>query len=123
MRRFKEDTACCHPLGMSLLLSAKSNTVKIRGAEILNDCCERHADVRTALIKWIQFVSRASWKNHSELKRDFPSADYVGGDRYVFNIRGNRYRLICVAVFFAGRLDIRFIGTHAEYNKINAQTI
>ena len=123
MRRFKEDIACCPTLGMSLLLSAKSNTVKIRGAEILNDCCERHADVRTALIKWIQFVSRASWKNHSELKRDFPSADYVGGDRYVFNIRGNRYRLICVAVFFAGRLDIRFIGTHAEYDKINAQTI
>lgn len=90
---------------------------------MLIDCCERHADAKAALIKWIQSVSLASWKNHSELKRDFPSADYVGADRYVFNIKGNRYRLICVAVFFAGRLDIRFIGTHAEYDKINAKTI
>lgn len=97
--------------------------MKIRGSERLIDFYERHADVRVALIKWIRFVSLASWRNHSELKRDFPSADYVGGDRYVFNIKGNRYRLICVAVFFAGRLDIRFIGTHAEYDKIDAKTI
>lgn len=51
------------------------------------------------------------------------SADYVGNSRYVFNIKGNHYRIVTVVVFFAGSMVIRFIGTHAEYDKIDASTI
>lgn len=54
-----------------------------------------------------------------KLLKDFgKSADYVGNDRYVFNISGNKFRLITIVVFFQGFLHIRFIGTHAEYDKI-----
>jgi len=66
---------------------------------------------------------KAEWKNHNELKADYPSADYVKNNRYVFNLMGNNYRLVVVVVFFAGEINIRFAGTHAEYNKINASTI
>jgi len=57
------------------------------------------------------------------MKADFPDADYVTNSRYVFNLKGNNYRLIVVVVFFAGELNIRFAGTHSEYDKIQAKTI
>ncbi|MDE6696037.1 MAG: type II toxin-antitoxin system HigB family toxin [Muribaculaceae bacterium] len=50
--------------------------------------------------------------------KSFPSADYVGNQHYVFNIRGNRYRLIVVVKFTIGRVFIRFVGTHEEYDRI-----
>ena len=66
----------------------------------------------------IRFVEKTEWKSHAELKQAFPSADYVGNDRYVFNISGNKFRLVTIVVFFQGFLHIRFVGTHAEYDKI-----
>jgi len=48
----------------------------------------------------------------------FNNVDYVGNDRYVFNIKGNHYRLVVVIRFLKGRVFIRFVGTHAEYDKI-----
>ena len=65
----------------------------------------------------------ASWKNHADLKQDFPSANYVGNSRYVFNIKGNSYRMVVVVIFVAGILTIQFIGTHEEYDRINCSTI
>ena len=66
----------------------------------------------------LKFVEKTEWKSHAELKQAFPSADYVGNDRYVFNISGNKFRLVTIVVFFQGFLHIRFVGTHAEYDKI-----
>lgn len=63
------------------------------------------------------------WSNHAELKQDFPSADYVGEGRYVFNIKGNNYRMVVIVLFIDDILTIRFVGTHAEYDKINCLTI
>jgi mRNA interferase HigB len=62
-------------------------------------------------------------QNHNELKQAFPSADYIGGARYIFNIKGNGYRIVAVVVFVAGTLTIRFVGTHNDYNKIDCKTI
>ncbi len=91
----------------------------IRKRNILDDFALKHVDVKTALQRWIDIVEEAEWKSHAELKFDFPSADYVGNERYVFNIKGNRYRLIVVIVFVAGLITIDFIGTHAEYDKLS----
>jgi len=77
-----------------------------------------HPDVKDALERWSNIVADASWKCHAELKADFPSADYVGNNRYVFNIKGNNYRTVVMVVFFAGTVAIRFVGTHSEYDKI-----
>jgi len=83
----------------------------------------KHSNALNPLNNWIERVERAKWSNHNELKADFPSADYVSNNRYVFNIKGNNYRIIVVVVFFAGELNVRFAGTHAEYDKIDAKKI
>ncbi len=75
-------------------------------------------DSKVALEKWYDDTIQADWKNFSDLRRDFPSADYVGNQHYVFNIRGNKYRLIVVVKFTIGRVFIRFVGTHIDYDEI-----
>lgn len=89
----------------------------------LVDFVRKHADSRIAINAWAESIERAKWSNHSELKQSFPSADYVKNNRYVFNIKGNNYRIVVVIVFFAQECNIRFVGTHAEYSKIDASTI
>ena len=71
-----------------------------------------------ALNDWFIRTKLANWSNFNELRYDFPSCDYVGNDRFVFNIKGNRYRLIAIIHFDIRTVYIRFIGTHAEYDKI-----
>jgi len=97
--------------------------MKIRNKELLNKYVAKHANVRTSVQHWINFVEEVYWKSHNELKLDFPSTDYVGNGRYVFNIQGNNYRLVVIVVFIEGYMKIRFIGTHAEYDKIDCKTI
>lgn len=95
----------------------------ITGSEIFDEFCKKHTDAETALAKWVQEVVAAQWTNHNELKNSFASADYVGNNRYVFNLKGNRYRIVVVIVFFAGFVEVRFIGTHSEYDKIDVKTV
>ncbi|MDR3118704.1 MAG: type II toxin-antitoxin system HigB family toxin [Mediterranea sp.] len=68
-------------------------------------------------------VEVSEWKSHNDVKQTFPSADYVGNAKYVFNIKGNGFRIVAVVVFVAGTVTIRFIGTHEDYNRINCKTI
>lgn len=95
----------------------------IANKEILDGYVQTHAQVAAPLNKWIVEVRAATWKNHSDLKSTFPSADYVKNGRYVFNIGGNRYRLVAVVLFIGGVMNIRFIGTHSEYDRIDCATI
>jgi len=83
----------------------------------------KHAITKNALENWIKIVESCEWKNHADVKQTFPTADYVGNAKYVFNIKGNEYRIVAVVVFIAGTLTIRYIGTHEEYNKIDCKTI
>ena len=80
-------------------------------------------DARVSLERWYHIVLEAHWRNLGEMKADFPSVDYVGNQRYVFNIRGNKYRLVVVVKFVMGYVFIRFIGTHSEYDKIDCSSI
>lgn len=82
-----------------------------------------HSDAKEALERWYAIAEDASWQNLSEIRLDFPSADYVGNQHYVFNIRGNKYRLVVVIKFTIGYVFIRFVGTHSEYDKIDCSTI
>ena len=92
--------------------------MKLLKYKLLKDFWKSHRDAEAPLIRWAEYVENCNWKNHADLKETFPSADYVGNDRDVFNISGNKYRLITVVVFFNGFLQVRFVGTHAEYDKI-----
>ena len=89
----------------------------------LTSFAERHVDSSEALEKWYEFVLKSNWNSLSQIKLDFSSVDYVGCDRYVFNIKGNRYRIIALIHFSVRTVYIRFVGTHSEYDKINAKTI
>jgi mRNA interferase HigB len=89
----------------------------------LREFWEKHPDSEIPLRLWFTKVKKAKWKNLNELKSDYPTADYVGDNRVVFDIKGNHYRII-VLVFFEGqKVYIRFVGTHKKYDKIDAKTI
>lgn len=72
---------------------------------------------------WLAEAMAAEWKSPVEIKRQFASASVIGGRRLVFNISGNRFRLVVAVNYQFGVIDIRFIGTHAEYDDINVETI
>lgn len=80
-------------------------------------------DSKVALERWYEIVESADWRSFADIKEDFASVDSVGNQHYVFNIKGNKYRLIVVVKFVMGYVFIRFVGTHEEYDKINASTI
>ncbi len=84
---------------------------------------EKHSNSKIGLKLWYQKIINGKWKNINELKNDFPYADYFGNNRVVFNIKGNNFRLITIVFFDGQKIYIRFIGTHAEYDKINAKII
>lgn len=78
----------------------------------------KHADARTALEEWFEKAELADWQNFSDVKDSFRSADWVGNNRIVFNIKGNDYRLVVLVLFKIKMVYVRFIGTHAEYDKV-----
>ena len=80
-------------------------------------------DARVALERWYDIAQQADWRTLSDIREDFPTTDYVGNQHYVFDIRGNRYRLVVVIKFTIGRIFVRFVGTHSEYDKIDCSTI
>jgi mRNA interferase HigB len=84
---------------------------------------EKHRDTVVPLMEWYDIVSEADWSNVNDVKQTFNSADYVGNERMVFNIKGNRYRLVAAVLFSIRTVYIKFIGTHAEYDKIDVETI
>ena len=80
-------------------------------------------DAAVTLERWYELTEAAQWTSFADMKADFGSVDAVGNQHYVFNIRGNRYRLVVVVKFMMGYVFIRFVGTHEEYVRINATTI
>ena len=80
-------------------------------------------DARVALERWYDITEKSSWKNLSEIKVDFPATDYVGNQHYVFNIKGNKYRLVVVVKFTIGYVFIRKVCTHQEYEQLDCSTI
>jgi mRNA interferase HigB len=82
-----------------------------------------HSDSKTALEEWFSKTKNADWSCFADIKKSFNSVDSVGNQHYVFNIKGNDYRLIVVIKITIKTVLIRFIGTHAEYDKIDAANI
>lgn len=82
-----------------------------------------HPDAETALEDWYQKVRKANWNCFADMKKMFNSVDAIGNQHYVFNIRGNNYRLIVVIKFTIKTVLIRFIGSHAEYDIVDAKNI
>lgn len=90
---------------------------------ILSEFGVDHNDSIDALNVWYETVKQADWKCLNDIKQQFRTVDYVGNDRYVFNIKGNKYRLVVMIFFDIRTIYIRFIGTHAEYVKIDCAIV
>jgi mRNA interferase HigB len=97
--------------------------LRVIAKKILREFWERHKDCEQQLKAWFQEVSKVEWTNPNEIKAEYPSASIIGDDRIVFNTKGNSYRLIVKINFDYQIVWIRFIGTHSQYDKINAKTI
>lgn len=82
-----------------------------------------HGDAKLPLEQWYDVAENTLWHNLSDIKKDYPATDYVGNQHYVFNIKGNKYRLVVVVKFTIGHIFIRLVGTHAEYDKIDVSNI
>jgi mRNA interferase HigB len=103
----------------------------IVGRNLLSELVEREKRLRPAQGKtlerrvaaWTQEISAATWKQPTDVKQAFGSADIIGNNRIVFDICGNNYRIIAQFNYVAGVALIRFAGTHQQYDKIDARTI
>lgn len=82
-----------------------------------------YADSEASLRAWYHDAKAAEWKSSNELKQQYKNASIVGDGRVVFNIKGNDYRLVVAIDYEFQVIFIRFIGTHRQYDKIDAKTI
>lgn len=82
-----------------------------------------HSDSRQPLLAWYDEAVAARWNTPQDIKDQYASASFVGNNRVVFNIKGNHYRLIVAIAYRFQAVYIKFIGTHAEYDKIDAATV
>ena len=85
--------------------------------------CKKYPEAANALQEWYHELVLCNFKNFNELKRDYPKASIVANDRVVFNIMGNKYRLVIRIVFDYKAIQIKWFGTHAEYDKIDVTII
>lgn len=92
--------------------------MRIFTEQALKEYAERFPAARVAIQDWVVKVKRSEWKCFADVKATFNSVDNVGNQHYVFNLKGNDYRLIVVIKFTIKFVYVRFIGTHAEYDKI-----
>ena len=91
--------------------------------KIILDFCLAEHKAKDALLRWYRIVELSDWANLNTMKEVFNDVDYVGNDRFVFNIGGNRYRIVTMIHFSKRTVYVRFIGTHSAYDKINCKTI
>ncbi len=89
----------------------------------LREFSEKHPPAKTPLDTWFAEVNRAKWSSFADIRGAYGSADVVAGNRVIFNIGGNKYRLVVKVAYKCGKVFVRFVGTHAEYDKIDAKTI
>lgn len=82
-----------------------------------------HPETQTALEDWFTKTRKAEWKCFADVRKTFRSADSIGNQHYVFNIKGNNFRLISVIKFNIQTVYIRFIGNHAEYDMVDARNL
>ncbi len=97
--------------------------MRIISRKILREFIADHPQARQPLDEWYRLVTHLDWQRPVDVKLHFRSADILPDNRVVFNIAGNNYRLIVKIEYKFQTVYIRFIGTHADYDRIDATTI
>ena len=97
--------------------------MRVISKKIIRDFWEIHSDCEQQLKSWFSEASKSEWENPNDIKKEYPSASILIKNRVVFNIKGNNYRLVVKISYEYKMVWIRFVGTHSEYDKINANEI
>lgn len=97
--------------------------MRVISFSFLREYIKSHADSDVSLREWYKKTQKAQWNSFLDMKKTFNSVDYVGNDHYVFNIHGNAYRLVAIVFFEVGKVYVRWIGTHAEYDNIKVDNL
>ncbi len=97
--------------------------MRIISRRTLREFWVKYSDAERPLQAWYANVKRANWRTPYDVKAAYRNASFVRDNRVVFNIKGNTYRLIVAINYQYGIIYIRFIGTHQEYDRINAATV
>ncbi|CDG22292.1 conserved protein of unknown function [Xenorhabdus poinarii G6] len=97
--------------------------MKIISVKILRDFWAEYPDAEQPLKAWVDEASRANWNTPAEIKEQYRSASILKNRRVVFNIKGNAYRLIVAIAYQRGWMFVKFIGTHRQYDVIDADTV
>ena len=97
--------------------------MRIISRRFLREFWEKHQDSAAPLQTWFHDVEQATWNSPADIKEVYRNASFVANNRVVFNIKGNHYRLVVVIIYQHGVVYIRFVGTHAEYDRIDATLI
>jgi mRNA interferase HigB len=84
----------------------------------INMFISKHPVAGASMLNWYEKAKTADWTDFQSLKKTFSSADFVGNDLYVFNIGGNKYRLVARIFFSTRTVYVRFVGTHKEYDMV-----
>ena len=97
--------------------------MRVIAKRILREFWERHRDAEQPLKTWYKKVSHANWNDPIDIKASFARVSILKGSRVVFNIAGNKYRLVVDINYQRKWVFIRFIGTHNDYDKIDVEKI
>jgi len=97
--------------------------MRIISIKRMREFWEKHRDAEQPIKAWYEEAKKASWKTPAEIKLQYRSASFLANNRVVFNIRGNKYRLVIALKYDFQICYIRFMGTHSEYDKIDAAEI
>ena len=97
--------------------------MRVISRRTLRQFWEDHPDAEQALRAWFREVQQARWAGPAEIKARYASASFLPRDRVVFNIKGNSYRLIVAIKYAAGIVFIRFVGTHSDYDRVDASKV
>jgi mRNA interferase HigB len=99
------------------------SAVRVISRKQLIDFWQRHPDAEKPLRTWFVNAAKSHWSNPQAIKSRFQDASFLPGNRVVFNIAGNKYRLIVVVHYNREIVFIRFVGTHKQYDRIDAETV
>lgn len=97
--------------------------MRIIARRTLREFFDRQPKAKPGLEAWYAEAKHAKWKSPTDVLSQFPKARIVGKDRVLFNILGNRYRLVVRVNYAAGIVFVRFVGTHKEYDRIDVEEI
>ena len=97
--------------------------MRIIAKRTLREFWERHANAEEPLLAWYREVQKEDWDSPAKVKEKYRGASIVGGNRVVFNIKGNNYRLVVRINYPARIVYMRFVGTHAEYDAVDVKEV